>query len=123
MIVNINNIHNLCSKFNKVLTQQGGWDSVVILARLYGLDCPDFESRWKRLFLCPSSPSLLAPKPNQPSVGWVTWLCLWVKRPGLGAEHPLHSSANVVNGLERYLRLLSVTFNFTSDIKYFFINT
>ena len=74
-----------------------------IIANGYGLDGPGIESRGCEVFrarqhLPRGPPSLLY------NGYWVSFL--GVKRPGCGADHtPPSSSAEVLNGLELYLRL------------------
>jgi hypothetical protein len=47
---------------------RGGRDGVVDIATRYGLDAPEFESRWGRDFLYPSRP---VPRPTQFPIQWV----------------------------------------------------
>ena len=66
-------------------------DSSVGIATRYGQDGPGFEPRWGRDFPHLSRPAV---GPTQPPVQWVAG----VKRPGLGADHPSSSSAEVEYG-------------------------
>ena len=71
------------------LTSKMGRDSSVGIAIRYGLDGPGIESRWGggRDFPHPSRPALW---PTQPPVQWLPGLSPGVKRPGSGADHPVH---------------------------------
>ena len=72
-----------------------GRDSSVGIATRCGLDGPGIESRWVRDFPHPSIPDLGS---TQPPVQWVPALFREIKRPGCGADHPPHLSAEVMKG-------------------------
>jgi hypothetical protein len=81
-------------KFVPVHTIEGR-DSSVGIATRYGLDGPGIESRWRRNF---SHPSRAALETNPASYTLGTGYFPAVKRPGRGAVHPPHLSAE---GMER----------------------
>ena len=85
----------MASVFTQVIISFRGRDSSVGIATRYGLDGPGIESRWGRDFPHPSRPAL---GPTQPPVQWVPGLSRGVKRPGRGADHPPHLSAEVMKG-------------------------
>jgi hypothetical protein len=51
-----------------------GRNGAVGIATRYGLDGPEIESRWDRVFPHPSTPVL---GPNQPPIKWIPGLSLW----------------------------------------------
>jgi hypothetical protein len=70
------------------LFQSVGRDSVVGIAKRYGLNGPRIECRWGRAFPHPSRPTL---GPTQPAVQLVSGLFPRVKAAGGGGvEHPPH---------------------------------
>ena len=67
------------------------------------LNGPGIVCRWGRHF---PHPSRLALVPTQPPVQWVPCLSPGVKRPGRGADPPIHIfSAELLKRVELYLYL------------------
>jgi hypothetical protein len=74
------------------LIKNGGPGSSVGIAAGYGLDGPGIESRWGARFFAHVQ---TGPEAYPASCTRGTGSFPGVKRPGLGAEHPLPSSAEV----------------------------
>ena len=72
-----------------------GQDSSVGIATRYGLDGPGVESRWEARF---SAPVQTGPGAHPASCTMGAGSFPGVKRPGRGAEHPPHLSAEVMKG-------------------------
>ena len=75
--------------------KQVGRDSSVGTATCYGLDGPGIESRWEARF---SAPVQTGPEAYPASCTMGTGSFPGVKRPGRGANHPPHLSAEVMKG-------------------------
>jgi hypothetical protein len=69
-----------------------GRDSSVGIATGYGLDGPGIESRWGARFFAHVQTD---PGAHPASCTWGTGSFPRVKRPGRGADHPPHTSAEV----------------------------
>ena len=72
-----------------------GRDIAVGIATRYGLDGPGIESRWGPRFSAPVQPG---PGAYPASCTMCTGSFPGVKRPGRGADHPPHLSAEVMKG-------------------------
>ena len=70
-----------------------GRDSSVGIATRYGQDGPGIESRWEARF---SAPVQTGPGVHPASCTMGTRSSPGVKRPGRGADHPPHPSAEVM---------------------------
>ena len=71
----------------------------VSIATDYGMDGPGSNPGGDEIFRL-SRPAL---GPSQPPVKWVPELSRGHRRPGRGADHPIPSSAEVLEGVELYL--------------------
>ena len=72
-----------------------GRDSSVGIATRYGLDGSGIETRWKARF---SALVQTGPGAHPASCTMGTGSLRGVKRPGRGADHPPHLSAEVMKG-------------------------
>lgn len=84
----------------------GSWESVIGIAICCGLDSLGIEYRWRQGFPCLSR---LAMGPTEPPVLWVLGSFLGVKHLGHDADRPVPSSTEVVNRMELYHHLTSVS--------------
>jgi hypothetical protein len=78
--------------------------SVVGIATDYGLDNPEFESRWGLEFPYSSGP---AQRPRQPPVQWERVNFPGVKRPWCDINHPPPSCAESKERIELFLDFVS----------------
>jgi hypothetical protein len=78
-----------------------GRDSSVGIATLYGLDCPEIESRWGEIF------RIRPDRPWDPPSLLYRFCFPGVKRSGRDVNHPPLSSAEVKERVELYLYPIS----------------
>jgi hypothetical protein len=62
-------------------------ESSVGIATRYGLDGPEIESRWGARF---TTPVKIGPRAHSASYAMGVGSFPWIKRPGLGVDHPPH---------------------------------